>query len=286
LTTQNQNQRHMKKLILIIYTIGACSALAMNDVKIQASSDRPQYCLGEPIHLTINIENNGANDHEIDLGANGLEKISIGVIHRGTTNTFNGPLPEGISRPVKLELPAGGSATISFFIDQFSKLNSEGQYELSVNLSGSDMSSSNIVITILPETKENSAALQQRYVEYATKLNASTTTDQEREYLRKIIVYSRNVAALELQEQIIKEREWGYREYQTLVCSLVDIKTAKSIKILVDEILNNPESTKREKYVVLIVLKVAVANKWEGEESLIIQPYADEIESILPISGW
>ncbi|MDD2231004.1 MAG: hypothetical protein PHY48_16575 [Candidatus Cloacimonetes bacterium] len=277
----------MKRLISVIFiTIGMAVQAGDESLMIHAGSDYAEYYLGEPVQLTLKLVNNGSADKSIDLGANGLEHISIQAVHNNVTNIATGPLPAGVSRLIYLRLPAGGTSVIQFFLDKIMKYQSSGLYELSISIQDAAISPARIAINVLPEFEGDKSVLNQRYAEYASKLSSGEATKKELEYIRKKIVYSRNAAALSMQKKMIDEGEWADGEYEAIVCALVDAKTPESIQILVNGILANPASTEREKYVAFIVLKLADASNWPAEIYQIIQPYSDEIESVVPVVGW
>ena len=265
---------NVSKWFGVICVLHSCSTMAMAEqVKLSAKSDYVEYCMGEPIQLTLTLVNSGDEEKEFDLGADGIEKIEINVVHNGETNIVKGPLPPGVSRLVVLRLPARSITSTSFFFDEFYRPESSGVYELSIRIPYADVSVATTAVTILPETEANNELLGQRYADYANKLRSSEATDQELKYIRNKIIYSRNVAATDLQEVVLRRREYSDQEFVRIAYGLIETRTPRSIQLLVDDILNSNQSTEYEKNTVLTLLKYVGAEKWQDELFEIIKPY-------------
>lgn len=270
---------NVSKWLSIFLVLYGCSTMARAEqIKLHAKSDYEEYCKGEPIQLTLTMENSGDTEKELDLGADGIEKIEINVVHNGETNIVKGPLPPGVSRLVVLRVPARSTTSLSFFFDEFYRPESNGVYELSIQIPYADVSVATTAVTILPETEANNELLGQRYADYAVKLRSSETTDQELKYIHKKIIYSRNTAAIDLQEDVLRRREYSDQEFVRIAYGLIETRTPQSIKLLVDGILNSNQSTEYEKHTTLTLLKYVGVEKWQNELFEIIKPYLHDIK--------
>lgn len=261
----------------------ACSALAKDAaITFQASVEDQSYSIGEPVYMTLVFANHSSAERELNLGSEGIENIRLWITHEGTTRSVRGYIRDGVSRRISLLIPAGGVQTHGVFFQDFMQPRKPGLYEVSIQILDATVPPATVRFSIFPDTEEQNERLHARYSSYADRMQSDQTSASERNHIRNIIVKSRNTAGLELQRQILKERQWDEREFGAIVSAMIDMWANGGGQILIQEILDHPASTDQEKSFVLSALKIYGADEWEGERLRLVEPYLDKMEETMP----
>lgn len=273
----------MLKYVLTILSITTRLACAVNgDIVFRATANHQDYSIGEPIVLTLVMENRGDAMFELDLGANGVENIQIVFTHNGIVRNVKGYVHGGVSKITTLSLLPGVTATHAVFFQDFAHVKKTGKYDLSIQLPDSKIRPAKVSFSIWPDTEESNERLRQRYAIYIAMMQSADTSLPDRELIHSVFVRSRNTAALEMQRRILHDRLLNIQEFNTIVSSLVNIGSLESVQILIQEVLMNPASTEDERDIVLSGLKLVGADEWEGERYQMIKPYIIVMEKTMP----
>ena len=278
-----QDEASMWKSIFIILSICLRSACAMNgDIVFRASANFQDYSIGEPIILTLVVENRGDAKYELDLGANGVENIQILFTHDEIVRNIKGYVRGGVSKTTNLSLLPEETTMHTVFFQDFAPVKKAGKYDLAIQLPNSNIPPAKVGFYIWPDTEESNERLRQRYAIYTAGMQSVETSLPDRELIRSVFVRSRNTAALKMQRRILQDRLFNNQEFNTIVSGLVNIGSLESVQILIQEVLMHPASTEHERDIVLSGLKLVGADDWEGERFQMIKPYLVEMENAMP----
>jgi hypothetical protein len=243
-----------------------------------------EYVQGEALKFLITLTNHGTKPVRVKLGADGIENLSIILTRDGKSEPAAAPVRSGLTKLVTLEVPANGTKTHSLYLDEFVRLNHPGTYELSIEIVGTHVPPASTTFRILPNTEAYHRLIESRYSELRRKMLSPDASPESRADMRKAIVLSRHALALDMQEEMLHQRDWrDEKEYEHLVDALVSSQSQHAIRSLVENILANAESSAFEKAVVLNRLRLAEVEKWRGPAYELLVPYLGDIEASTPM---
>lgn len=274
-------------LLVLRILMGAMPVQAAKngDSTMNVKPAHARFVQGEPLKFNLTLHNRSDLSMKIELGPGGVENLYVTVTKDGRVNTATAPVRGGIQRLFFLEAPAHSSMVHSFFLDDIIRLSEPGTYELSVQITGSEMPSAVTEFEILPNLEMHRSLLEKHYLEICRILLSSTSSSQQRKDARKAIVLFRSPLALGFQETMLQLRSWeDGLEYEQLVDSMVSLQSPQATRCLVQFILSNPVASTFEKTVVLNHLRVAGAEKWQGPVNELLKPYLKDIGASVPMS--
>ena len=270
--------------LLLSLTLFVSAALAMGEnILLGAKSEYAEYSPGEPIQLNLILTNLGKVQQRVDLGGNKTGNIKATIVMDGMTNVVDGYVPAGISSLGVLRIPPHSSVSEVIFLDDFFRPKDAGKYEVSIQISRTDIPPVAIHFEVTADGVDARRRLTDRYTQLISKYKAKETSPQDRDLIRRIFVLSRIPVALEIQGELAQKRDWNYEECGKIVEALVSSKSPQSIGILIQSVLRCPDASMSERAAVLNALRVAQSKDWDGELLKLIEPYIEEIESSIPM---
>ena len=269
-------------LVLAVLAMCAAGCQDTGGVVLQIEPAFPVFVKGESLQFLLTVRNKSDKEVRICLGAGGTDNLRVTVTGGNGNIITTNPVYPGLTLFAFLDVaPDCAGVRHPFLLDDFVRLDTPGDYRLSVQIDGTLEASTRF--RILPDTEASRGLLSKRYLELSRKWDSQQPAF-ERVILRKAVTLSRHAFAFEMQRKLFASEGWeNDKEYRGLVEAMVASRSPDAARALIKAVLANPNADAMEKSIALNRLREAHVETWQISAYELLLPYLDDIKNAVPM---